>query len=135
MAFQKYNLQLTSQELNKSLQSNSLFLGSKKCWYAIMSLVCNNLFRIGTWNPKQPFIDGCFSWMIPNLYIENGCFTKHPFINGCLGFQGVVLSLVLILVINGIKIYLSIIGKFFSQDLYTMHLGINIQGIRAGYNL
>ena len=25
--------------------------------------------------------------MIPNLYIENGCFTQHPFINGCLGFQ------------------------------------------------
>ena len=25
--------------------------------------------------------------MIPNLYKENGCFTKHPFINGCLGFQ------------------------------------------------
>ena len=25
--------------------------------------------------------------MIPNLYIGNGCFTKHPFINGCLGFQ------------------------------------------------
>jgi len=25
--------------------------------------------------------------MIPNLYVENGCFTKHPFINGCLGFQ------------------------------------------------
>ena len=25
--------------------------------------------------------------MIPNLYIENGCFIKHPFINGCLGFQ------------------------------------------------
>ena len=40
-----------------------------------------------TWNPKQPFINGCFNWMIPNLYIENGCFTKHPFINGCLGFQ------------------------------------------------
>ena len=39
------------------------------------------------WNPKQPFINGCFNWMIPNLYIENGCFTKHPFINGCLGFQ------------------------------------------------
>ena len=34
------------------------------------------------WNPKQPFINGCFNWMIPNLYIENGCFTKHPFING-----------------------------------------------------
>ena len=43
--------------------------------------------RIHTWNPKQPFINGCFNWMIPNLYIESGCFTKHPFINGCLGFQ------------------------------------------------
>ncbi len=41
----------------------------------------------GTWNPKQPFINGCFNWMIPNLYIGNGCFTKHLFINGCLGFQ------------------------------------------------
>ena len=40
-----------------------------------------------TWNPKQPFINGCFNGMIPNLYVENGCFTKHPFINGCLGFQ------------------------------------------------
>ena len=30
----------------------------------------------------QPFINGCFNWIIPNLYIENGCFTKHPFING-----------------------------------------------------
>ena len=40
-----------------------------------------------TWNPQQPFINGCFNWMIPNLYIKNGCFTKHPFINGCLGFQ------------------------------------------------
>ena len=26
-----------------------------------------------------------FNWMIPNLYIENCCFTKHSFINGCLG--------------------------------------------------
>ncbi len=42
---------------------------------------------ISAWNPKQPFINGCFNWMIPNLYIGNGCFTKHPFINGCLGFQ------------------------------------------------
>ena len=42
---------------------------------------------ITPWNPKQPFINGCFNGMIPNLYIENGCFTKHPFINGCLGFQ------------------------------------------------
>jgi len=25
--------------------------------------------------------------MIPNLYLGNGCFTKHPLKNGCLGFQ------------------------------------------------
>ena len=31
--------------------------------------------------------NGCFNWMIPNLYIGNGCFTNHLFINGCLGFQ------------------------------------------------
>ena len=42
---------------------------------------------IPTWNPKQPFINGCFNWMIPNLYIGNGCFTQHPFWTGCLGFQ------------------------------------------------
>ncbi len=40
-----------------------------------------------TWNPKQPFINGCFNWMIPNLYIGNGCFTKPSFFNICLGFQ------------------------------------------------
>ena len=44
-------------------------------------------FLATTWNPKQPFTNGCFNWMIPNPDIENGCFTKHPFINGCLGFQ------------------------------------------------
>ena len=38
---------------------------------------------IPTWNPKQPFINGCFNWMIPNLYLGNGCFTKHPLRNGC----------------------------------------------------
>ena len=35
----------------------------------------------------QPFMNGWFNGMIPNLYIEDGCFTKHPFTNGCLGFQ------------------------------------------------
>ncbi len=30
--------------------------------------------------------------MTPNLYIGNGCFTKHPFFNGCLGFQSLVSS-------------------------------------------
>ena len=28
--------------------------------------------------------------MIPNLYMENGCFTKHPLKTGCLGFQETV---------------------------------------------
>ena len=42
---------------------------------------------IPTWNPKPPFINGCFNWMIPNLYIGNGCCAQHLFINGCLGFQ------------------------------------------------
>ena len=41
----------------------------------------------------QPLINGCFNWMIPNLYIGNGGFTKHLFINGCLGFQVVYLSM------------------------------------------
>ena len=40
-----------------------------------------------TWNSKQPFINGCFNWMIPNLYIGNGCFTKHPIKNCCLEYQ------------------------------------------------
>ena len=40
-----------------------------------------------TWNLKHLFINGCFNWMIPNLYIGNGCFTKHPFKTGCLGYQ------------------------------------------------
>ena len=46
-----------------------------------------SLSKLDTWNSKQPFFIGCFSWMIPNLYIKNGCFTKHPLKTGCLGFQ------------------------------------------------
>ena len=30
----------------------------------------------GTLNIR--FFIGCFNWMIPNLYIKDGCFTKHP---------------------------------------------------------
>ena len=40
-----------------------------------------------SWNPKHPFISGCFNWMIPILYVGNGCFTKHPIKNGCLEYQ------------------------------------------------
>ena len=43
-----------------------------------------------SWNPKQPDFYGCFNWMIPNLYLGHGCFTKHPFKSGCLGFQVVL---------------------------------------------
>ena len=55
--------------------------------------VCKNVFYIlyqvlkSTWNRKQPDFYGCFTWMIPNLYLGNGCFNKHQFINGCLEFQ------------------------------------------------
>ena len=42
---------------------------------------------IYAWNPKQPDFYGCFNWMMPNLYLGNGCLTKHPFKNGCLGYQ------------------------------------------------
>ena len=27
------------------------------------------------WNSKQPVLNGCFNWMIPSSYTENGCFT------------------------------------------------------------
>ena len=30
-----------------------------------------------TWNSKQPLFNGWFNWMITNLYMENGCFTKR----------------------------------------------------------
>ena len=32
-------------------------------------------------------LSGCFTWMIPNLYLGNGCLTKHSFNNSCLEFQ------------------------------------------------
>ena len=38
-------------------------------------------------NLKHLFINGCFNWMIPDLYLGNGCFTKHPFKTGCFGYQ------------------------------------------------
>ena len=31
------------------------------------------------------------NWMIPNLYMGNGCLTKHPFKFGCLEFQVLLL--------------------------------------------
>ena len=44
--------------------------------------------------------------MIPNLYIGNGCFTKHPFINGCLGFQEwVITNLLIVGVFLGVNVH------------------------------
>ena len=43
--------------------------------------------NLASWNLKHLFINGCFNWMIPDLYLGNGCFTKHPFKTGCLGYQ------------------------------------------------
>jgi len=40
-----------------------------------------------TWYPKPIWFNGCFSWMIPNLYINIVVFTKYPLKIGCLGFQ------------------------------------------------
>ena len=45
------------------------------------------IYSIYSWNPKQPFINGCFNWMIQNLYMGNSCLTKHPLKTDCLEFQ------------------------------------------------
>ena len=39
------------------------------------------------WSSKQPVLNGCFNWMIPNHYMKNWCFTKHPFKTRLFGFQ------------------------------------------------
>lgn len=41
----------------------------------------------GTGNIRNPFLSGCFYWMIPNLYTKNCCFTKHPLKFGCFRYQ------------------------------------------------
>ena len=40
-----------------------------------------------SWNTKQPFINGFFNWMIPNLYIGNGCLGFQ--VDDCFFFPGV----------------------------------------------
>ena len=47
-----------------------------------------------TWNLKHPFINGCFSWMIPNLYIQKWLeITKHPWKKLVLRVPGTCYSL------------------------------------------
>ena len=45
-------------------------------------------FKRCAWNPKQPCINGCFTWMVPNLYIGNGCLTIFFCWNWLFGVPG-----------------------------------------------
>ena len=63
----------------------------ESCEYFSLSCMKNH---INLEPDGHPSINGCFNWMIPNLYIGNGCFTKHLFINGCLEFQEIILLMV-----------------------------------------
>ena len=38
-------------------------------WLIILTY---HMLRIQSWNPRQPFINGCFNWIISNCYIGNG---------------------------------------------------------------
>ena len=51
-------------------------------------------YLISTWNSKEPVLYGCFNWMIQNLYMGNGCLTKHPLKTGCLEFQVYIIHLI-----------------------------------------
>ena len=62
-------------------------------WVVLMCLYVDKLEIVSIYHvylpgtPKQPFIKGCFNWMIPNLYVEKwfGNHQFHPFmifING-----------------------------------------------------
>ncbi len=51
---------------------------------------------IYTWNSKQPVRYGCFNWMIKNLYMGNGCLTKHPFKNWLFAVPGVYIYMFLL---------------------------------------
>ena len=44
---------------------------------------------IHTVNLKHPLQSGCFNLMIPNLYMKNGCFTKHPLKQWLFGVPGI----------------------------------------------
>ena len=87
----------TTRAKNHSWNDNPLFywanllLNFGRVWSKLIYLPYLWVFykkrHIHAWNPKQPDFYGCFNWMIPNLYLGNGCFTKHPLKTGCLGFQ------------------------------------------------
>ena len=84
-----------------------------------------------TWNPKQPFINGCFNWMIPNFYIGNGCFTKHPFFTGCLGFQ-VDMCLVFIVIYFDLSVSASTTRK--DDDWPAVRIGSRLPAAQPSTN-
>lgn len=49
-------------------EMNNFSLGSF-CWHSL--LAC----KMRSWYPKQPYFYGCFNWIVPNLYLGNGCFS------------------------------------------------------------
>ena len=66
----------------------SCFFSRYNCLISLRIWCIYDLDAYGyNWNSKQPVLYGCFNWMIQNLYMGNGCFSKHPCINGCLEFQ------------------------------------------------
>ena len=64
--------------------------GDLEAWTPFMLfLPVFGISKIGEFagTPNNKCFYGCYNWMIPNHYIQNGCFTKPPLKNGCLGFQ------------------------------------------------
>ena len=57
-------------------------------WLPMLGLFVIELMYTNIRKCKQQFSISCFNWMIPNLHMRNGCFTKHPLeFGGCLGYQ------------------------------------------------
>ena len=53
--------------------SYPIAISHQHCFASCLSVACMMKKPVlFTWNPKQPFINGCFKWMIPILYIGNG---------------------------------------------------------------
>ena len=78
-------------------------------WRSWIKSGCTVEIMIYTSNLKHLFTNGCFNWMIPNLYMENGCLTTHPLKIGCLEFQVLVIWVV----------WGSLWGQYLGNNNYT----------------
>ena len=79
------------------------------------------LLARSAWNLKQPFFSGCFNWMIPSLYLGNGCFTKHPFKTGCLEYQ-VLQKLAFNISLGSLKQALNVRGEQVGVLIPSVHV-------------